>query len=120
DGCAAAEDPSEVRALPGLVNEIYRRVGVAELGKARLHGDGDRSAHLDGSEAVGVIQKIHHGDLVHVADAAVTAMRPDGLVLGLLGEIVAVLVIERAGTLDDAAAVASVGRVRPALLLGFR
>ena len=37
------------------------------------------------------------------------AMGPDRLVLGLLGDVIAVLVVVNTGTLDDAAAMAAVG-----------
>jgi len=66
--------------LPTSCTSLIAASGVAELGEARLHRYGDRRAHLDGVDAVVVIQKIHHGDLVHVADAAVPAVGPDGLV----------------------------------------
>ena len=42
-------------------------------------------------------------------DAAVTAMGPDGLIFGLLGQEIAVLVVEYARALDHASLVASMG-----------
>ena len=91
------------------MHQLDRRLRVAELGEPGLHGDADGDAHLDRVEAEVVVQAVQLGDGVQVVDAAVAAVRPDGLVLGLLGEVVAVLVVVDPGALDDAAAVAAVG-----------
>ena len=49
------------------------------------------------------------GNRIQIVDAAVAAVGPDGFVLGLFGQEVAVFIIEGAGTADHAAPVAAVG-----------
>ena len=102
-GRAIAEDPAEVRALADLLHHPNRCICVPKLGEARLHGDGDRRAHLDRVNAVIIIQEVEHGNFVKVTDAAVSAVGPNRLVLWLLGEEVAILVIVSSGALDHAA-----------------
>ena len=102
----------ERRTLAGLFHQPDGCIVVAELDDARIHGDADGDPHLDGVHADVVVQEVEHGDGVQVVDAAVAAVGPDRLVLGLLGQVVAVLVVVDAGALDDAAAVAAVGGVR--------
>ena len=105
----ASQDPSEGSALAHFLHEVDGSLGIAELGKARLHGNADGRSHLDGVDAEVVVHEIDHGDGVQVVDAAVAAVGPDRLILGLLGKVVAVLVMVYAGALDHAAPVAGMG-----------
>ena len=117
---AVAQDAAQGGALAHFLDEIDGRLGVPEVAKPGLHGHPDGRAHLDGVQAEVVIQTIHHGDGVEVVDAAVGAVGPDRLVLGLLGQVMAVLVVVDPRAPDDAAPVAAVGGEPPRAVLRLR
>ena len=76
DGGAVAQNPAQGGALAHLLHEVDGPLRVPELGDPRLHGHADGRAHLDGVEAVVVVQAVQHGDGVQIVDAAVRRRGP--------------------------------------------
>ena len=118
DRCAIAQDPAEITAFADFVHQVDGRPGIAEPGKSGLHCHTDAGSHLDGIDAVVIVQEIEPGDGIQIVDAAVAAMGPDRFIFGLLGQVMAVLIMVHSGTLDHAAAVAGMGGQSAAL--GFQ
>jgi hypothetical protein len=92
-----------------FLDQLDGSLGVTEFGQPGFHGHADGGAHLDGVQAEIVIHAVQLGDGVQIVDAAVAAVGPDRFVLGLLGDEIAVFVVEGARTADHTAAVAAVG-----------
>ena len=107
---AGAQDTAQRGALTHFLDHTGGCLGIAEVGQSGFHGHRDGGAHFDGVQSEIIIYAVYLGDDVQVIDAAVTTMGPYRFVLGLLGQKIAVLVVEGPGTLHHAAPVAAMGR----------
>ena len=109
DCSAVAQNSSQRGSVAHFLEQLDGGLAVAEFGQTGIHGHADGGAHFDGVQAEIVIHAVQLSDYIQIVDAAVAAVGPDGFVLGLFGDVVAVFIKEGAGAADHAASMAAMG-----------
>ena len=101
-GGAAADDPPKRRASAHFFEQPLGALPIAPGDDAGLHRHTDSVADFDRVEADVIAEAVEFGDLIGGTDLAVRPQERDRLELKRGGDVVAVLIVEEDGALDDA------------------